>query len=92
MNDARARFALSASWLVLPCAILRFISSFESHVAFQLDARGLAIGCSITILGTLVMVRPIRNVRKQPPVMDDLDISLAVLAISLSAMAVAIAL
>jgi hypothetical protein len=45
MNDARARFALSASWLVLSCAILRFISSFESHVAFQLDARGLVIGC-----------------------------------------------
>jgi hypothetical protein len=91
MNDARARFALSASWLLLSCAILRFISSFE-RLAFQLEARSLLIGCGITILGTLVMVRPIRNVRKQPPVMDDLDISLAVLAISLSAMAVAIAL
>jgi hypothetical protein len=65
MNDARAKFALSASWLVLSCAILRFISSFERHVAFQLDARGLVIGCSTTIVGALVMVRPIRNVRKQ---------------------------
>jgi hypothetical protein len=91
MNDARARFALSASWLLLSCAILRFISSFE-RMAFHLEAPGLLIGCGITILGALVMVRPIRNVRKQPPVMDDLDISLAVLAISLSAMAVAIAL
>jgi hypothetical protein len=92
MNDVRAKFALSASWLVLSFAILKFIGSFDQAAPVGLNAHDLLIGCSIQVLGTLVMVRLIRNVRKQPPVMDDLDISLAVLAISLSAATVVIAM